>query len=69
MVQSITENKMSACMTIAFSEMDCDGFFHSLTPYGCPLDTHLLLWENLYFLKNYVDLYTQQQPWTGEFLK
>jgi hypothetical protein len=45
------ENKMSACMGIPFSEMHCDGFFHSLIPYGYPLDTHLLSWENLYFKK------------------
>jgi hypothetical protein len=34
-------------MGIPFSEMHCDGFFHSLYPMG----THLLSWENLYFKK------------------
>jgi hypothetical protein len=51
MVQGIMGNKMSACMGIPFSEMHCDGFFHSLIPYGYPLDTHLLSWENLYLKK------------------
>jgi hypothetical protein len=51
MVQGIKENKMSACMGIPFSEMHYDGFFHSLIPYGYPLDTHLLSWENHFFLK------------------
>jgi hypothetical protein len=40
-------------MGIPFSEMHCDGFFHSLIPYGYPLDTHLLSWEN-HFLKKIV---------------
>jgi len=30
-------------MGIPFSEMHCDGFSHSLIPYGYPL-----AWENLY---------------------
>jgi hypothetical protein len=49
------ENKMSACMGIPFSEMHCDGFFHSLTPYGYPSP---FIGKPL-FLKIYVDLYTQ----------
>jgi hypothetical protein len=51
MVQGIMENKMSACMGIPFSEVHCDGFFHPLIPYGYPLDTHLLSWENHFFKK------------------
>jgi hypothetical protein len=38
-------------MGIPFSEIHCDGLFHSLIPYGYPLDTQLLSWENLYLKK------------------